>query len=226
MLAPTVLIFVGAFLSVSRSAILVLAVIGARALPQLASAVAAARADARAAGCRWRCGSRSGLVGTILSLFTNLNNDPSVSGRTSDYAVVVDVFEDHPWLGRGLFTFMPRSYRILDNQWLMILVELGVVGLLAFLAFLLTAFFAARSAFRHARHLRSRHLGLVLSSTIAGAAVSMVTYDGWTYRLHSGISFLVIGLAGAAWRLAGRTAREEEEWPGTVQSPKRARLPT
>ena len=139
--------------------------------------------------------------------------------------MVFDVFEDHPWLGRGMFTFLPRSYRILDNQWLMILVELGVVGLLAFLAFLLTAFFAARSAFRHAATSRSRHLGLVLSSTIAGARRSAsVSTDGWTYRLHSGMSFLVIGLAGAAWRLAREDRVEEEEWTSTEQEPERAGL--
>ncbi len=70
-----------------------------------------------------------GLVGTLYSLFSNLQNDPSVSGRTSDYAVVLGLFDQHAILGRGLFTFVPRYYRILDNQYLMILVELGVVGL-------------------------------------------------------------------------------------------------
>ena len=223
-LVPTVLIFVGAFLSVSRSAILVLAVIGLvlfLSWPVRWRLRALMLAPVAVVGMRLAI---PGLVGTILSLFTNLNNDPSISGRTSDYAVVFDVYEDHPWFGRGLFTFLPRSYRILDNQWLMILMELGFVGLLAFLVFLLTAFFAARSAFRHAATPRSRHLALVLSSTIAGAAVSMVTYDAWAYRLHSGMSFLVIGLAGAAWRLAREDRAGEEEWTGTAQEPERAGL--
>ena len=115
------LIFVGAFLSVSRSAILALAVGRHRALPRLAGPVAAARVVARTVAVVGIRLAIPGLVGTLLALFTNLGNDPSVSGRTSDYAVVFDVFEDHPWLGRGLFTFLPRSYRILDNQWLGIL---------------------------------------------------------------------------------------------------------
>ncbi len=223
-LLPTALIFVGAFLSVSRSAILAMAVIGVvlflgwpnrwrlRAIVLFPVAVVGMRI------------AIPGLVGTILALFTNLNNDPSISGRTSDYPVVFDVYEDHPWFGRGLFTFLPRSYRILDNQWLMLLLELGFVGLLAFLVFLLTAFFAARSAHRHAATARSRHLGLVLSSAIAGAAVSMVTYDAWTYRMHSGLSFLVIGLAGAAWRLGRQDRADALERADTVQEPDRVRL--
>jgi O-antigen ligase len=192
----------GASLSVSRSAILAMAVtfivlfLGwpgrwrLRALALAPLVVVALRVAV------------PGLVGTLLALFTNLGNDPSVSGRTSDYTVVLRLYADHPWLGRGLYTFLPRNYRILDNQWLTILIELGVVGLLVVAVFLLTAFLSALSAFRRAATARSRHLGLALAAAIAGAAVSMVTYDAWGFPLHAGLSFLMAGLSGAAWRLA------------------------
>jgi hypothetical protein len=201
-LLPMLLIFVGAFLSVSRSAMLDLAVIAIvlvsgwparwrlRALCVAPLAIVAMRV------------AFPGLVGTLVALFTNLGNDPSIEGRTDDYDVVLDLSGDHPWLGRGLYTFVPKTYRILDNQWLGILLELGIVGTAVVIGLIVTAFCCARSARRNAGTGRNRHLGLVLSSAIAGAAVSMITYDAWAYRIQSGLTFLVIGLAGAAWRLA------------------------
>ncbi len=81
-----------------------------------------------------------GLVGTIYSLFSSIGGDPSVTGRTSDYGVVLGLYRDHPWFGRGLFTFVPAHYRILDNQLLMLLLELGAVGLTAVILLFLIAF--------------------------------------------------------------------------------------
>ena len=107
-----------------------------------------------------------GVVGTIRALFTNLGNDPSVSGRTDDYQVVWLLFLDSPWLGRGLYTLIPRYYRILDNQVLVLLLELGVIGLGLFLLTVLVAIASARggrlraSAPRSAAR-RTRHLGIV-----------------------------------------------------------------
>ncbi len=113
---PTVLICAAIPMSVSRSGILVAAVavlvlfLGwprgwrLRALIVLPFAAVGMRLLA------------PGLLGTIGSLFANLDADPSVSGRTDDYAVILGLFAENPIFGRGLFTFVPRYYRILDNQ--------------------------------------------------------------------------------------------------------------
>jgi polysaccharide biosynthesis protein PslJ len=199
---PTALIFTAAFLAVSRSAMLCLIIVGLvlfagwparwrlRALLLTPLAVVGLRA------------AFPGLVGTLIALFTNVGNDPSVQGRTDDYAVVFDLTGDHPWLGRGVYTFLPQTYRVLDNQWLGILLELGLLGVLVVVGTITTSFLCARSAFRHARDERSRNLGLVLSAAILASAVAMLTYDSWAYRMQSGLAFLTMGLAGAAWRLA------------------------
>ena len=88
---PALLIFVGCFMSVSRSAVIVVAVsfivllLGwprrwrIRALLIMPFAVVGLRLAV------------PGLVGTLISLFKNVVNDPSVSGRTNDYGVVLDV---------------------------------------------------------------------------------------------------------------------------------------
>ena len=198
---PTVLIFIGANVSISRSAVLVTLVallvlfLGwparwrLRALLIAPVAVVALRLMI------------PGLVGTLVSLFTNLFDDPSVTGRTTDYGVVLDLYSDHWLIGRGLFTFIPRYYRILDNQYLMLLVEIGILGLLAVVLFLVVAFLDGIGA-RCARDPRSRHLGLALAASVAGGAIGMLTFDAWGFPMAAGVSFVVAGMAGAARRLA------------------------
>src|SRR5262249_31430359 len=71
------------------------------------------------------------LIGTITALFSKADEDPSISGRTEDYAHVEQWFSQRPILGRGPRTLIPDLYIILDNQWLYSLVTQGIVGLVA-----------------------------------------------------------------------------------------------
>lgn len=143
-----------------------------------------------------------GLVGTIVSLFTNLSNDPSISGRTDDYGVVFDLYTNHPILGRGFGTFSAQYYRILDNQFIGTLVETGAIGLLAALVFFVVGYFCARGARRRTSDPRSRHLALALSAAIAGTVSSYATFDAWSFPMAAGLTFVLIGMAGAAWQIS------------------------
>ena len=67
----------------------------------------------------------------------------SNEGRTNDYTAVQPDLVSHPLIGRGYGTYDPRinqnkhrdeRHRILDNQVLMLLIEIGVLGLAAYLA--------------------------------------------------------------------------------------------
>ena len=205
-LVPTLLIGAAIPMSVSRSAMLVLGVALAvvwigwprlwkrRGLLLAPLAVVALRAVA------------PGLLGTIRSLFLHVGNDPSITGRTDDYAVILHLYTKEPILGRGLFTFVPEYYRILDNQFLMILLELGAVGLCATGTFFITVFVTARGARLRSVNPQHRHLALVLSGSFAGIVVSYVTFDAWGFPMAAGTTFLLAGLIGAAWRIA----RQEE----------------
>jgi polysaccharide biosynthesis protein PslJ len=159
-----------------------------------------------------------GLLGTIRSLFTNLFTDPSITGRTSDYAVVWALYADNPLFGRGLYTFMPRYYRILDNQFLGSLLELGAVGLTLLVIFLLTVVWAARSARRRARRDRDKHLSLVLSSAVISMVFSYATFDALGYPMVTGLSFVLFGMSGAAWQLAS-SENPAAQPPIKVESP-------
>jgi O-antigen ligase len=208
---PTVLIGLAIPMSVSRSAVIALGVAclvmflawpwtwRRRALVIAPLAVVVVRLIA------------PGLVGTIISLFKHLLVDPSITGRTDDYSVVFELYAEHILLGRGLFTFVPRYYRILDNQLLMLLIEIGLIGLLAALLFFTVGVFSALTARRRTPGAREKHLAVAIAAGIAGMVSSHLTFDAWSFPMAAGVSFLLVGMAGAARQAARRppTGRPE-----------------
>jgi O-antigen ligase len=64
---------------------------------------------------------------------TNSSSTASTEGRSSDYiAIHFDVLHA-PLLGRGYGSYQPFNYRVLDNQYLLLLIEIGIVGVLCFM---------------------------------------------------------------------------------------------
>ena len=60
----------------------------------------------------------------------------STRDRASDYQAVTPDITAHPLFGRGYKSFDPLTYRILDNEYLGLLVGVGFVGLLSYLLLL------------------------------------------------------------------------------------------
>ncbi len=58
------------------------------------------------------------------------------NGRLADYPKVWRRFSERPLFGMGLGTFDPKKYFYLDNQYLGLIIETGLVGTLSFLWFL------------------------------------------------------------------------------------------
>jgi O-antigen ligase len=143
-----------------------------------------------------------GLLGTIKSLFVGLTSDPSFQGRTEDYAVVGQFISQSPLFGRGLGTFDPARYVLLDNQYLGILIELGAFGLVALLAMFVTGIAAARSARKRSEEPAWRELCQCLASSVTVCLVSFVTFDAFAFPMASAMTFLVLGCAGTAWRIS------------------------
>jgi polysaccharide biosynthesis protein PslJ len=198
---PTLLIGLTALMSVSRSAIVVAAValivmfagwpnrwrLGALIAAPIAAVVGRA--------------ALPGLLGTIRSLFTNLEDDPSIDGRTADYSLVFRLVDERPVFGQGLFTFIPMVYRTLDNQALVLLLELGVVGTLAFVGLIAVGVNNAWAPRRLGGEAQHRHLGLAVAASLIGIVTSYFTFDALGFRQVAGLTFLLIGLAGAIWQL-------------------------
>ncbi|NUT98333.1 MAG: O-antigen ligase family protein, partial [Saccharothrix sp.] len=78
-----------------------------------------------------------GLFGTLRGMFSNIEDDPSVKARTADYAAASEQIDLNPLLGRGFGTFLPTKYTILDNQFLLTLIENGYLGMFALIGMFL-----------------------------------------------------------------------------------------
>lgn len=144
--------------------------------------------------------ARPGLLGTIRSLFVNLGNDPSVTGRTEDYEAIGAYLAERPWFGRGPGTFIPTIYRYLDNEWLMHLITAGIVGTAALAALHITAISLAGLAYRRARHEADKHLCACLIAVQVIAMLVAGTFDAMTFTTHTTLLALLTGAAGAMWR--------------------------
>ncbi len=138
-----------------------------------------------------------GLVGTIRSFFLNIDSDPSVSGRTADYVVGMRLLDEHILFGRGLFTLVPRYYRVFDNQLLVGLIEVGLIGAALISVVFIAAFLDGLSARRRLTHPADRSLALTISGCVVGILISYATFDALTFPMVGGLTFLLFGLAGA-----------------------------
>lgn len=152
-----------------------------------------------------------GLFGTLRSLFLNLGNDPSVSGRTSDYALVGDLVANNPVVGRGFRTFIPEKFilhtgegggtLILDNQYLGTLIEMGAFGLFSLFFLFLVVLGCARSIRRRSADPSTRDLAQSLAAAVMVAMLSFATFDGFSFPMATILLFLLVGCAGALRRL-------------------------
>jgi len=198
------------FLSLSRSAILC----GGTALLALA-ATWSNRARLTAAAALLALFTSAyvmvpGLLGTLGRLFTGLSNDTSVSSRTAAYDVAFQFVGRSPVLGRGYGTFLP-DYWILDNQYLLLLIEVGVVGLLALLALVAAAVVAAGRSVRLSDDDFDREIARGLRAGVLAGAMGLAFFDTFSFPQSAGTLFLMIGLSGALRRLLAEAAEADVE---------------
>ncbi|MEU7475919.1 O-antigen ligase family protein [Lentzea sp. NPDC042327] len=217
----------GAVVSLSRSAILGLLVAGIILLPTWPAKQQLHTILAALGFLTVLRAFVPGLVGTLLSLFRNISNDPSIQGRTDDYASTEATIEQNLWLGRGFGTYLPTRYGPIDNQYLGSLVENGLVGMLAFLFLFIAGIYAAAAARRLSTDPHVRDLCQSLLACIAMLGVSSATYDTFAFKIASGLMFVLLGCAGALLRMqkaaaATMASAPVPPLPQTATSPSRA----
>jgi hypothetical protein len=140
-----------------------------------------------------------GLLGTMKSLFLVGDDDPSIAGRTQDYAKIPGLMESHWLIGRGLGTFQPLTYFFLDNQYLGSLLEAGLFGLGALIAVFFIGMGVARGARKRSTSAAGRGLGQALAGSIAALAAAGATFDELSFHQTGFLIFLLVGAAGAYW---------------------------
>jgi O-antigen ligase len=156
-----------------------------------------------------------GMIGTLAGMFTSAGSDSSTLSRVDSYATAFAFIRQSPAFGRGLGTFLP-TYRILDNQYLLLLIEVGVVGTMAVLALMLAGIRAASRAAKLSRGPMIQRCQALAAAT-SGGAVGLAFYDGFSFPMASGLLFLLLGLAGAQYRLV-LTAERERPAAATPQT--------
>jgi O-antigen ligase len=148
-----------------------------------------------------------GILGTITGLFTGIGDDSSAQSRVTAYGVAWEFIQRSPIIGRGFSTFLPR-YWILDNQYLGLLIEVGVLGLVAAIALLGAGVWAAGSARRLSLNPHLRAAGAALAASVLCGAVGLALYDTLGFAMSAGTLMLMLGLSSASLRLARERAPE------------------
>lgn len=198
---PVLVLVVSVPLSISRSSLLA-AVIGCLVIaiswPPATRRVAAGAAAVLAVVVYVTI---PGMLGSLLGLFTSIGGDSSALSRTGSYPIAGEFIEKSPLFGRGFSTFLP-SYRILDNQYLGLLIEVGIIGVLSVLGLVAAAVICAVRARRASGPEVARQVSQGLAGSVAAGASSLALFDGLSFPMSAGLFFLVLGLAGAAFRIS------------------------
>jgi polysaccharide biosynthesis protein PslJ len=142
-----------------------------------------------------------GLLGTLQSYFEDLFHaagDGSVySTRVAAWALNWPFIAARPIFGRGWATLLPETYSWVDDMYLTILVEVGLVGLMCLILLYATGIQCGAAGRRKTQDQRRRHFGQALVAAIAAAAVTSATFDSISFPMVAGLTFLVLGIAGA-----------------------------
>ena len=193
---PVVLISLSALIAVSRSAIIGFAVAAVSMIPVLprryrGPLIVGGLVLAAAAVI-----AIPGLFATTLSLFAGAGTDPSTQSRTSGLALAPGFVAASPLVGVGFGTFLPRYY-IFDNEWVLVAIELGILGVIAFGAIFLSAIWSGITARKRSTDSGIRLLGYALAASVVNIAVLFAFFDGLSFPQSGGIFFLIVGLCGA-----------------------------
>ncbi len=140
-----------------------------------------------------------GLIGTLRSFVFAGTEDPSIVGRTQDYAQIPGLMDGHWIFGRGLGTFQPDVYFFLDNQFLGSLLEGGWLLLAGLAGVFVVGMGVARGARKRSDDPGTRSLGQALAAGIAGLAAAGATFDELSFNQTSYLLFLMVGCAAAMW---------------------------
>jgi O-antigen ligase len=143
-----------------------------------------------------------GALGGVSSQITgDFFGSGTTVGRTSDYEAVQPELATHPIAGRGYGTpDVSRSdtYRILDNQYLAQLVQVGVVGLAVYLALVLAGVLLAHDVIRRARDEDRRTVGLAAAAGFVAFAVASALFDLFSFSQAPYMFMFVAGLCSVA----------------------------
>ena len=129
----------------------------------------------------------------------NVATQRSIEGRTADYSAVVPDIRAHALTGRGYGSYIARRYRFLDNQYILLTIETGFVGVALYLATVIAA--AVRAIRLGVSRVRpAAWIGLAGAGAILAYLVANVLFDALAFPQAPYAFLLVTALVGVARR--------------------------
>lgn len=204
---PVVLIAISSLIAVSRSAIIGFGVALISMIPALPGRIRSVVIAVGATMALAVYAAVPGLLTTTITLFTGAADDPSTQSRAMGLERVPEFMSTSPLIGSGFGIFLPRYY-IFDNQWVLIAIELGVLGFIAFAGIFVTGIGSALDA-KQSPVPDVRLLGHALAASLFIIAVLFAFFDGLSFPIAGGMLFMVTGLCGSVRAIArGGLARQ------------------
>ena len=124
-------------------------------------------------------------------------------GRIRQLKPMLSEASKKPLFGDGLgtritgFNTLGRNAPILDNQWLELALEIGFVGLIAWVWLLVRAVRRLVKASRSADRMGDDWLFAALAASVTSCAVGMLTFDAFEFTQFAFIFWIVLGISAA-----------------------------
>jgi hypothetical protein len=159
-----------------------------------------------------------GALGSVIEQLEpgHINGALTTTDRTARYDAVTPDLLSHPLIGRGYESYDPQKYRILDNQYLDLLITVGAVGTLLYLLIFGAMMSAARPLIRDPSKHDPRRSSLALASlaTVTSALIGSALFDVLSFPHVPYLLFFV-----AAMILALREASPTTEPVRAMETP-------
>jgi O-antigen ligase len=141
------------------------------------------------------------VANALWSTIVNSEGDESVLSRQADYATVSETFRAHPIFGLGLGASPPSEYGFLDNQWLQVLVQGGIIGLAGLFLLAIGGIFGISARLRRATTRCEKDEAYAIGSMLIAILVSSFTFDLFAYQQSTFIFFILFGLLWSDFRI-------------------------
>jgi O-antigen ligase len=131
------------------------------------------------------------------------------AGRVADLAPSLDEFSGRPILGQGYGSRIvigeQANARLLDNQWLGLLLETGIVGILGF-AWLISRAFRRVALAAKSQAGESGWLLTAIAASLGSFAVGMFFFDAFAFIQVMFLLFILIGFGMSILRMLAAKA--------------------
>lgn len=149
-----------------------------------------------------------GLVATLFGTATAGTADTSITARLQDFPRVEAMVSARPWTGIGPGAYLaPNAIEVLDNQYLKTMVEMGIPGFVALLAYMVVPGAAAWIAALYAKDERLKAFSGALAAACLVAAPSAAAFDSLGFPVIALVYPFCVGLSGAAWLMVVQERR-------------------